>query len=115
MATMLGLTPQQKAALVVVSGLPAPPGVAGVIVQKYDRDAARPVGALVVADQEGGRTVRDGRPRRLPDTRPTPRGARAGRVPTAARPRVRGSRDNRLARCRPRSRAGVGRRGRSGR
>ena len=55
MATMLGLTPQQKAALVVVSGLPAPPGVAGVIVQKYDRDAARPVGALVVADQEGGR------------------------------------------------------------
>src|SRR2546426_1532787 len=54
MATMLGLTPQQKAALVVVSGLPAPPGVAGVIVQKYDRDAARPLGALVVADQEGG-------------------------------------------------------------
>jgi beta-N-acetylhexosaminidase len=55
MATMLGLTPQQKAALVVVSGLPAPPGVAGVIVQKYDRDGARPFGALVVADQEGGR------------------------------------------------------------
>ena len=54
MATMLGLTPQQKAALVVVSGLPAPPGVAGVIVQKYDRDAARPFGAFVVADQEGG-------------------------------------------------------------
>ena len=54
MATMLGLTPQQKAALVVVSGLPAPPGVAGVIVQKYDRNAARPFGALVVADQEGG-------------------------------------------------------------
>ena len=51
---MLGLTPQQKAALVVVSGLPAPPGVAGVIVQKYDRDAARPFGAFVVADQEGG-------------------------------------------------------------
>ena len=54
MATMLGLTPQQKAALVVVSGLPAPPGVAGVIVQKYDRNAPRPLGALVVADQEGG-------------------------------------------------------------
>jgi len=53
MATMLGLTPQQKAALVVVSGLPAPPGVAGVIVQKYDRNAPRPLGALVVADQEG--------------------------------------------------------------
>ena len=43
MATMLPLTPQQKAALVVVSGLPAPPGVAGVIVQKYDRDAARSI------------------------------------------------------------------------
>src|SRR3989442_3707733 len=54
MATMLGLTPQQKAALVVVSGLPAPPGVAGVIVEKYGREAARPLGALVVADQEGG-------------------------------------------------------------
>ena len=55
MATMLGLTPQQKAALVVVSGLPAPAGVAGVIVQQYDRDAPRPFGAFVVADQEGGR------------------------------------------------------------
>jgi beta-N-acetylhexosaminidase len=55
MATMLGLTPQQKAALVVVSGLPAPPGVGGVIVQKYDRNAARTPGALVFTDQEGGK------------------------------------------------------------
>ena len=55
MATMLGLTPQQKAALVVVSGVPAPPGVAGVIVQGYDREAARPSGALVFVDQEGGK------------------------------------------------------------
>jgi beta-N-acetylhexosaminidase len=55
MAAMLGLTPQQKAALVVVSGLPAPPGVGGVIVQNYSRDAPRPAGALVVADQEGGK------------------------------------------------------------
>src|SRR6476661_7595469 len=55
MATLLGLTPQQKAALVGVSGLPAPPGVAGVIVQGYDRDAARPPGALVFVDQEGGK------------------------------------------------------------
>ncbi|MGZ4371666.1 MAG: hypothetical protein ACXVRQ_05650, partial [Gaiellaceae bacterium] len=53
-ATVLGLTPQQKAALVVVSGLPAPPGVAGVIVQSYNRDAPRPPGAFVVTDQEGG-------------------------------------------------------------
>jgi beta-N-acetylhexosaminidase len=55
MTTVLGLTPQQKAALVVVSGLPAPPGVAGVIVQSYNRDAPRPPGAFVVTDQEGGR------------------------------------------------------------
>jgi beta-N-acetylhexosaminidase len=55
MATLLGLTPHQKAALVVVSGLPAPPGVGGVIVQGYDRDAARPPGALVFVDQEGGK------------------------------------------------------------
>lgn len=54
-ATVLGLTPQQKAALVVVSGLPAPPGVAGVIVQSYNRDAPRPPGAFVVTDQEGGK------------------------------------------------------------
>ena len=54
-ATVLGLTPQQKAALVVVSGLPAPPGVAGVIVQKFNRDAPRPAGAFVVTDQEGGK------------------------------------------------------------
>jgi beta-N-acetylhexosaminidase len=54
MATALALTPQQKAALVVVSGLPAPPGVAGVIVQKYSRDLPRPADAFVVVDQEGG-------------------------------------------------------------
>jgi beta-N-acetylhexosaminidase len=54
---MLALTPQQKAALVVVSGLPAPAGVGGVIVQRSDRNAPRPAGALVFVDQEGG-TVR---------------------------------------------------------
>lgn len=48
------LTPRQKAALVVVSGLPAPNGVAGVIVQRWSRDAPRPRDAFVVADQEGG-------------------------------------------------------------
>jgi beta-N-acetylhexosaminidase len=60
-AAVLALTPQQKAALVVVSGLPAPVGVGGVIVQRYDRDAPRPPGALVFTDQEGGdvRAFRD--------------------------------------------------------
>lgn len=51
---MIALTPQQKAALVVVSGLPAPAGVGGVIVQPHDRNAPRPADALVFADQEGG-------------------------------------------------------------
>jgi beta-N-acetylhexosaminidase len=70
-AALLGLTPQQKASLVVVSGLPAPPGVGGVIVQRFDRDEPRPPGALVFVDQEGGdiRAFRE-----LPPARP------AGRV-----------------------------------
>lgn len=48
------LTPREKAALVVVSGLPAPRGVAGVIVQPWSLGARRPRGALVFVDQEGG-------------------------------------------------------------
>ena len=47
------MTPRQKAALVVVSGLPAPAGVGGVIVQGWSRAAPRPAGALVFVDQEG--------------------------------------------------------------
>ena len=54
MAAMVGLTPQQKAGLLVVSGLPAPPGVGGVIVRRWDRDERRPPAALVFTDQEGG-------------------------------------------------------------
>jgi beta-N-acetylhexosaminidase len=50
----MALTAQQKAALVVVSGLPAPRGVGGVIVQHANTGAPRPSGALVFADQEGG-------------------------------------------------------------
>ena len=50
------LTPRQKAAILVVSGLPAPPGVGGVLVQRWNRDVPRPPGALVFADQEGGAT-----------------------------------------------------------
>ena len=48
------LTLREKAALVVISGLPAPQGVVGVIVRRWDRDAPRPPGALVYVDQEGG-------------------------------------------------------------
>jgi beta-N-acetylhexosaminidase len=48
------LTPQEQAALVVVSGLPAPRGVGGVLVQRWNASAPRPKGALVFVDQEGG-------------------------------------------------------------
>jgi beta-N-acetylhexosaminidase len=58
------LTPAQKAALVVVSGVPAPPGVGGVIVRPADRTRPWPAQALVFADQEGGRV------RGLPDLPP---------------------------------------------
>jgi beta-N-acetylhexosaminidase len=48
------MTPEQKAAIVVVSGLPAPPGVGGVLVHRSRVDQPRPAGALVFVDQEGG-------------------------------------------------------------
>jgi beta-N-acetylhexosaminidase len=48
------MTAREQAALVVISGLPAPPGVGGVIVRRWDRKAPRPSGTLVFADQEGG-------------------------------------------------------------
>jgi beta-N-acetylhexosaminidase len=53
-ATIEQLTPHEKAALVTISGLPAPPGVGGVIVRRWDRHLPRPRRALVFADQEGG-------------------------------------------------------------
>jgi beta-N-acetylhexosaminidase len=48
------MAPRQKAALVVVSGLPAPRGVAGVLVRRWNGTAPRPRDALVFVDQEGG-------------------------------------------------------------
>lgn len=53
-AEMERMTPRQKAATVVVSGLPAPKGVGGVFVRRWDRGLPRPKGALVFVDQEGG-------------------------------------------------------------
>lgn len=53
-AEVARMTPSEKAAMVVVSGLPAPRGVAGVIVRRWDRHLPRPRGAIVVVDQEGG-------------------------------------------------------------
>ena len=48
------LMPREKAALVVVSGLPAPRGVGGVFVHRTTRHLPRPARALVFVDQEGG-------------------------------------------------------------
>ncbi len=59
------MTPREKAAMVVVSGLPAPPGVAGVLVQGWSRAEPRPGDALVFVDQEGGGV------RSFPDLAPT--------------------------------------------
>jgi beta-N-acetylhexosaminidase len=52
-ADVARMAPPEKAALVVVSGLPAPPGVGGVFVRRSDRHL-RPRGTLVFVDQEGG-------------------------------------------------------------
>jgi beta-N-acetylhexosaminidase len=48
------MTPHEKAAAVVVAGMPAGPGFGGVLVRQWNTDAPRPRGALVFADQEGG-------------------------------------------------------------
>ncbi len=71
------LSPREKAALVVVSGLPAPAGVGGVLVRSWDRDAPRPPGALVFVDQEGGEA------RAFPDDPPDAWPSAYGSVPEA--------------------------------
>jgi len=53
-AGIAALTPAEKAALLVVSGLPAPAGTGGVFVTRRDRHAPRARDALVFVDQEGG-------------------------------------------------------------
>ncbi|HVM17672.1 MAG TPA: glycoside hydrolase family 3 N-terminal domain-containing protein [Gaiellaceae bacterium] len=53
-AEVARMTPREKAAAVVVSGLPAPPGVRNVFVTRSTRHLPRPRGALVFVDQEGG-------------------------------------------------------------
>ena len=52
-AGLAGMTPQEKAAAVVVSGLPAPPGVGGVIIMGDDLGLEWPDGPIVFTDQEG--------------------------------------------------------------
>jgi len=48
------LTAREKAALLVVAGMPAPGGFGGVLVRQWTTEDPRPGGALVFADQEGG-------------------------------------------------------------
>ena len=48
------LTPREQAALLVVSGLPAPTGASSVFVHRTRVGDARPPGALAFVDQEGG-------------------------------------------------------------
>ena len=54
-AEVAAMTPREKAAAVVVAGLPAGRGFGGVLVRQWNADAPRPAGSLVFADQEGGR------------------------------------------------------------
>ena len=53
-AQAAALTPREKAALLVVAGMPAPAGFGGILVRQWNAEDARPRGALVFADQEGG-------------------------------------------------------------
>ena len=53
-AEVAALTAQEKARAVVVVGMPAPAGFAGVLVRRWNTTLPRPRGSLVFADQEGG-------------------------------------------------------------
>jgi beta-N-acetylhexosaminidase len=53
-AEVAAMSPREKAAALVVSGLPAPADAGGVLVQRWNRHLPRPRGAVVYADQEGG-------------------------------------------------------------
>ena len=53
-AEVAAMTPREKAAAVVVAGMPAGPGFGGVLVRQWNTASPRPSGSLVFADQEGG-------------------------------------------------------------
>jgi beta-N-acetylhexosaminidase len=53
-AEVAAMTPREKAAAVVVAGMPAGPGFGGVLVRQWNTGLSRPRGAIVFADQEGG-------------------------------------------------------------
>ena len=80
------MTPHEKAAAVVVAGMPAGPGFGGVLVRQWNTEAARPRGALVFADQEGGtvKTFRSIAPWRAASAYRSAAEARAAGAATAA-------------------------------
>ena len=53
-AEIAAMTPREKAAAVVVAGMPAGPGFGGVLVRPWNATLPRPAGSIVFADQEGG-------------------------------------------------------------
>src|SRR5829696_1597556 len=53
-ADLAAMTPREKAAAVVVAGMPAGAGFAGVLVRPWNSEERRPSGSIVFADQEGG-------------------------------------------------------------
>jgi len=55
-AEVAAMTPHEKAAAVVVAGMPAGAGFGGVLVRQWNTELPRPRGSLVFADQEGGTT-----------------------------------------------------------
>jgi beta-N-acetylhexosaminidase len=85
-AELAAMTPREKAEAVVVAGLPAGAGFGGVLVRSWNADAARPRGALVFADQEGGavRTFRTLPPAVSASSYRTVAEARAAGAATAA-------------------------------
>lgn len=91
-APLAGLTARDKAALVVVSGVPAPRGVGGVFVRAWDADAPRPRDTLVFVDQEGAevRAFPSLPPARWPSEYATAEEARAAGRETAVALRARG-------------------------
>ncbi len=48
------MAPREKAALLVVAGMPAPKGFGGELVRQWTTNLPRPRGSLFFADQEGG-------------------------------------------------------------
>ena len=53
-AEAAAMTPREKAALLVVAGMPATAGFGGVLLRQWNTADPRPSGSLVFADQEGG-------------------------------------------------------------